>query len=439
MTRPNFDIEGATRARYCGKCADRTNMINVKDPKCIKCKVKVPTFDIEGATTARYCGKCADRTTMVNIRTPKCINCKVKQPNFDIEGATRARYCKDCADPNMINVKDLKCIKCKVKVPNFDIEGATRARYCGTCADRTTMVDIKHPKCIKCKMTRPNFDIEGATRARYCGKCADRTTMVDIKHPKCTDDHCNTRASYGIPGLAPSKCAKHKLEHMISKPRSICKKANCKNIAIYGVKSPIHCELHKDENDINLTETHCEKCGLLDVCIDGLCINVCSNSEKITYEMKRRQKVKELRVFNILTCEYCKPHEYNVRVSSSCGGKHSEEKEFGYDFGTHKLYIEVDENQHKSYCELGEINRMKNIYMDDGGIPILFLRYNPDNYQTNGKKQNTSQKKREIELIKWIKYYENFENLKGYNLSVQYLFYTDGDNTKLHNIEPYES
>ena len=75
--------------------------------------------------------------------------------------------------------------------------------------------------------------------------------------------------------------------------------------------------------------------------------------------------------------------------------------------------------------------------MDDGGLPVIFLRYNPDNYKTNGKKQDTPQKKREFELIYWIKYYENFENLKRYNLSVQYLFYTDVDNKKLHYIEPY--
>ena len=121
-----------------------------------------------------------------------------------------------------------------------------------------------------------------------------------------------------------------------------------------------------------------------------------------------------------------------------CGQRHSEEKEFGYDHGTHKVYVEVDENQHKSYCEQGEINRMKNIYMDDGGVPVLFLRYNPDNYTVNRKKQTIPQGKREVELIKWLKFYENFDNLKENHLSVQYLYYSDGDNMKLHKIDPYE-
>jgi hypothetical protein len=296
------------------------------------------------------------------------------------------------------------------------------------------MVDVLSRKCITCKVKIPNFNKEGETVGLYCSGCA-LPNMVDVLSRKCSK--CSTRASYGMPGFKPTTCLKHKTANMIAKPHSKCKKQNCKLPAIYGVKHPIHCETHKNDNDINLTETLCKKCGLLDVCIDELCINTCSNSEQITYEMKRRQKVKELRVFQVLKCEYGEPDEYNIMVSSKCGGKNSEEKEFGYDFETHKVYIEVDENQHKSYCELGEINRMKNIYMDDGGIPILFLRYNPDNYQTNGKKTNTPQKKREDELVKWLKFYENFDNINGYNLSVQYLFYTDGDNTKLHNIEPY--
>jgi hypothetical protein len=153
--------------------------------------------------------------------------------------------------------------------------------------------------------------------------------------------------------------------------------------------------------------------------------------------MKRRKKVKELRVFDLLKQECGDPDEYNQRVAKQCGGKHAEEKELGYDYNTHKIYIEVDENQHKSYCELGEQNRMKNIYMNDGGIPILFLRYNPDSYKTDGKKQHISQEKRESELVKWVKYYRDVETLQGYDLSVQYLFYTDSDNTKLNKMDPY--
>ena len=429
--RAIYNITGETIGIRCSSHREPT-MINVISPKCVTCKVKRPGFNHIGEIKALYCGGCA-LPNMVDIKNPKCVTCKVKQPTFNEIGETKALYCSECALSTMVNIKSPKCITCKIKVPNFNKECESKALYCKECA-LPTMVDIKSPKCVTCKIKQPNFNHIGETKALYCGGCA-LPNMVDINHPKCAI--CKTRASYGFPGLAPTMCVTHKTENMITKPRSKCKKQNCKLPAIYGIKHPIHCETHKNGNDINLTETRCNRCGLLDVCINGLCINICSDSEQITYEMKRRQKVKEIRILNILKCEYGEPHEYNVRVSSKCGCKNSEEKEFGYDFGTHKLYIEVDENQHKSYCELGEINRMKNIYMDDGGVPVIFLRYNPDNYQINGKKQNTSQQKREVELVKWVKYYQNVDNIQGYDLSVQYLFYTDGDNTKLHNIEPY--
>ena len=78
---------------------------------------------------------------------------------------------------------------------------------------------------------------------------------------------------------------------------------------------------------------------------------------------------------------------------------------------------------------------MINIYGNEGGIPILFIRYNPDNYRENGVlNKKLTQKDREIILIKWLKHYENFDNIK-HNLSVHYLFY---DNHEVYGIKNYE-
>lgn len=48
-----------------------------------------------------------------------------------------------------------------------------------------------------------------------------------------------------------------------------------------------------------------------------------------------------------------------------------------------------------------------------------------------------SQGKREEMLIKWLKYYENIDNIK-YNLSVHYLYYGDCDELKAYKIDPYK-
>ncbi len=320
--RACYNYTGETIGLYCSGCA-LPNMVDVKHPKCITCKIKRPNFNNAGETTGLYCSGCA-LPNMVDVKRPKCITCKIKQPNFNNAGETTGLYCSGCALPNMVDVKSPKCITCKIKHPVFNNAGETTGLYCSGCA-LPNMVDVKHPKCITCKIKQPNFNNAGETIGLYCSGCA-LPNMVDVKSPKCIT--CKTRASYGIPGTIPTTCVKHRTENMISNPRARCKKQNCKLSAIYGIRHPIHCESHKNDNDINLIETRCKTCGLMDVCIDELCINVCSKSEQITYEMRKRQKVKELRVFNILKGNYKEPDEYNIHVSTNCGGKNSEEKEW---------------------------------------------------------------------------------------------------------------
>ena len=293
-------------------------------------------------------------------------------------------------------------------------------------------IDIKHPKCIVCKIKRPNFNYQGHSKATYCSGCK-LPDMIDIKNPKCIV--CKKRASYGIPCNRPNKCVNHKENGMIKNPNSKCLIKNCNNTSEYGINRPIHCDKHKNDNDVNLVERTCPKCNQVDVIINGLCVNYCGLTE-IHKSLKKNQKVKEKRVLKILSSEFKIPTEYNVRVDRDCGGKKSEEKEIGYDFGTHKVFVEVDENQHKNYCELGEFNRMRNIFSNEGGIPIIFIRYNPDNFRRDGKIQKISQKKKEEELIRWLRHYEINEPKN--NLSVNYLFYNNWSegNTPVYNIDP---
>jgi len=122
--------------------------------------------------------------------------------------------------------------------------------------------------------------------------------------------------------------------------------------------------------------------------------------------------------------------------------KNSEVKEIGYDFGTHIVYIEVDENMHKyNYCQLGEIKRMINIYFDDGEIerPTVFIRYNPDSFvDSNNIEQKLSQLKREKLLIEWIRYFKS--NAPKEKLSIKFLFYDGHNNGRgMHYyIDPYK-
>jgi hypothetical protein len=430
-TRPVYNKPGETKALYCKGCSE-PDMIDVKSLKCIKCKKTRPVYNKPGETKALYCKGCSE-PGMINVKDPKCIKCKKTLPNYNKPGETKALYCKGCSEPDMIDVTHPKCIKCKKTQPVYNKPGETKALYCKGCSE-PDMIDVKSLKCIKCKKTRPVYNKPGETKALYCKGCSE-PDMIDVKSPKCIK--CNKIASYGIPCNIPNRCAVHKEEGMIIRPRGRCINKNCNEVASYGIHKPIHCENHKTDNDENLVERKCIKCGTIDIIINGLCVNFCGLTEKHK-ELKKHQKIKEKRVLKILEAKFMKPTEYNVRVNRDCGGINSEEKEIGFDFGIYIVFVEVDENRHKSYCELGEINRMKNIYMNEGGIPILFIRYNPDNFKDNNNKiKKLSQAKREELLIKWLNKYKN-EGLK-YNLTVNYLFYDGWNEGKVfeYEIDPY--
>lgn len=94
-----------------------------------------------------------------------------------------------------------------------------------------------------------------------------------------------------------------------------------------------------------------------------------------------------------------------------------------------EIIIEVDENQHKSYpCEC-ENTRMINIHQDFGGKPVLFIRYNPDNYHDHLKRLVKPDISREQKLIDVVKKYIALTEWSS-KLSAVYLFY-DGYNGQL--------
>ena len=83
-------------------------MIDIKNPKCIVCKIKIPTFNLPGEKTATHCGICR-LENMIDIKHPKCIVCKIKQPNFNLPGEKKATHCGICKLENMVDIKHPKC------------------------------------------------------------------------------------------------------------------------------------------------------------------------------------------------------------------------------------------------------------------------------------------------------------------------------------------
>ena len=428
LKQPTYNLECTTIATHCGDCKE-PSMVNVRGKKCVSCKLKQPTYNLEGTTIATHCGDCKE-PSMVNVRDKKCVICKIKHPAYNLEGTSIATHCCDCKEPSMVNVRDKKCIICKIKYPNFNNIETNVATHCGDCKE-PSMIDIKHKKCILCKVKQPTFNLDGQSNATHCGDCKE-PSMIDINHLKCIEKGCRKRAYYAQSGSIPEYCTNHKKIGMISNPRKKCQIDNCVEMAIFGITKPEHCEKHKKEDDYNFAERECIKCKNIDILNrSGVCVNFCSLEEKDRL-MKKYVKKHEESIGLLLKAEIDLNLTYRDEIiDQNCSKKRPD---FVYHCGTHILIIEVDEDQHKSYrCTAygdnkegrikGEQIRMFEIAQSFDGLPVIFLRYNPDNFKLDGKIQKYPTSKRHDLLIKWVRMCIRSKYSKGF--TVKYLFYDD--------------
>jgi len=112
--------------------------------------------------------------------------------------------------------------------------------------------------------------------------------------------------------------------------------------------------------------------------------------------------------------------------------------DFLIDANTHKIVLEVDENQHKSYNEECEKARMINI-SQTLGMPVIFVRYNPDKFKKPFKyNRRITKKYRKELLLQWLNQTSVMKPNNGDEfLRVVYLFF-DGfnpENIQVNNIE----
>ena len=83
----------------------------------------------------------------------------------------------------------------------------------------------------------------------------------------------------------------------------------------------------------------------------------------------------------------------------ACGDR--ERPDFYWNRGAWSIILEVDEDQHKSRPEECECIRMMNLFQSEGGIPVFFIRFNPDAYQSS--EPTLSLRQRLMVLRDWLK------------------------------------
>ncbi len=413
-SQSSFDIQGG-KGRFCSK-HKTSEMINISIKHCEhnNCRIRA-SFDIKGGN-GRFC-KTHKTDEMINVVSKRCEQegCDL-QPSFDVEGG-KGRFCSKHKTYEMIDVIHRRCERkgCNVLNPVFDIEGG-KGRF---CKEHKTdeMIDVKNKRCESngCKSQSSNFDIKGG-KGRFCSK-HKTAEMINVNSKKCEYFDCDNYAYYGKPGHKKSYCLQHRQHGMIRNSTARC--SECNNLAIWGINwIPLHCDLHKTENDDNLVEQQCKSCNLMYILDKNNLCELCNPSSFITSRL-----AKQTALMAYLDNRGLNGISTDKMVDNGICGK--ERPDRVYDFGNKIIVLECDENQHQERACICEQTRMINIGQSFGGIPVYFIRWNPDNYspENNKKKSEILSKRHKLcgDLINDIK--NNKINLPIALVSVIYLYY----------------
>lgn len=424
-TRAYYNFRGQKNGIYCST-HKAEGMVNVKDELCQweqeVCNTRA-LFNFKGQKKGLYCETHAHGKGMVNVKSPKCEKCRESIAIYNFPHQKKGRFCKDCKLDDMVDVHHKKCLEpnCKNN-PSYNFPDETGYIYCSEHA-KEGMIDLKHRKC-HCGQTA-TFGFYGGKPERCGQHIADY--MIDLRHKQCETCiellHNNpqpTVASYGLPGHQATHCKKHMSEGMIINPRTKCKSKGCKEYAQFGIVKPLHCIVHASLSDEqNLVGRRCENCKLVDILDEK---GRCDTCRPETVSKFRLGKQRELKLY----LEANGMGNFDIYDRMIDGGVCGRERpDFVWKCAYHYLVLECDENGHRDRNQECERTRMINI-SQSFGMPTVFIRYNPDAYTDHhGKQRNPRIGTRIKLLMKALKHFETA--MPEHFLSVSYLYF-DGFN-----------
>ena len=212
---------------------------------------------------------------------------------------------------------------------------------------------------------------------------------------------------------------------------SNCKSSNCKESAIYGKNFlPTYCETHKNDDDINFVERECISCNLIMILDDN---NKCEYCNPESFKFIRL--IKQNALMDYSNANDLKGESTDKIVNGGSCGK--ERPDRVYDFGDKIVILECDEYQHKNRQCVCEQTRMVNLGQSYGGIPVYFIRWNPDDYKqpNTDKKPDTILQRHKLvkDFIKDIK--NNKLKLPVALVSAFYMYYDDWERLNNDNWE----
>ena len=174
--------------------------------------------------------------------------------------------------------------------------------------------------------------------------------MVNIKDKTCNHEGCKIRPNYNNEGYKnPLYCNTHKLEGMVDVRAKRCKSSWCST---------------------QVAEKY-----------DGYCL-FCYMNLFPDKPVSHNYKTKEYAVVEYVKTKF--PNLQWIADKIVNGGCSKRRPDLLLDLGYQIIIVEIDENQHTEYDCSCENKRIMELSQDLGHRPIVFIRFNPDDYDKNG-------------------------------------------------------
>lgn len=409
--RSSFNFINDVKPLYCYS-HKKDGMINVKDKRCIENScITRPIYNYKGNKNGVYCFK-HKKDDMINVKDKLCTNgqCKVIA-NYNYKNTHNALYCSTHKMEGMINVRKKFCIEqdCMTE-PTYNYKDIKTPIYC-LHHKKNNMINVKNKRCIADKCTIiPVYNYEGESMALYCVK-HKLDGMVDIKSKKCNQKGCNILASYNYEHLTKCVyCDKHKLPDMINikTKHKRCKTPMCDTLAT-----------------IKQYEGYCLFCFIHLFPDKTQSRNYKTKENDVTYFIK--ESFKHITII------------YDKKIKDGCSNRRPD---IFIDLGYQVIIVEIDEDQHDIYDSICENKRIMLLSQDIGYRPLIFIRFNPDQYiNSNGENIKSCWSKTKSGLYKvnhtkqteWNERLNELKNTITYwidhktekTISFTYLFYND--------------
>jgi hypothetical protein len=277
-----------------------------------------------------------------------CIDCN--PDNFCIH-KTRKTICIPCGGTSVCIIHQCLKARCKKCGGSQICDHGCRKYQCNTCGTAYCIHECLKYTCKKC---------EGA------GICIHKNIRSICKECQGSALCIHLVSKYTCRKCEGSGICEHKTRRVICKTckgGSICKheirKSRCKECDGSALCKSDWCDSIKHKSR------------------DGYC-HYCFVHLYPDHELSKNFKTKEKTVIDFVKENY--PEVIWISDKIIEGGCSKRRPDLLCDLGDYILIIEVDENQHRRYDCSCEHKRLMEISLDLGHRPIVFIRFNPDDY-----------------------------------------------------------